>query len=100
MVSYTKEEIVPTSFLTRNLGKILDSLKARKPRKIAIMRNNVIEAVIIPVERYELLIRKAKFAERVKLYQLVKEREATMDGNTISWDEMLEHFGITEDDLR
>ena len=100
MVSYTKEEIVPSSFLTRNLSKILDNLKERKTRKVAVLRNNVIEAVIIPVERYELLIKKAKFAEKVKISQLVKQRESTLDGNTMSMEEVMKEHGITEDDLQ
>lgn len=75
MIGYAKEEIIPVTQMTRNLSAILNKLKSRKLKKVAISRNNRLESVILPVEEYELLQEAYDIVEHVKIYKLVKERE-------------------------
>jgi PHD/YefM family antitoxin component YafN of YafNO toxin-antitoxin module len=53
MITYTKEEIIPSSAVSRNFGEILNKLSTQKLAKVAVIRNNKIEAVILPIETYE-----------------------------------------------
>ncbi len=55
MIGYAKEEIIPVTQMSRNLSEILNKLKSRKLKKVAIYRNNRLESVILPVEEYEIL---------------------------------------------
>ena len=55
MVSYTKEEMVGITELGKSLGSYLDKVTNRVFDKIAIIRRNKPEAVIIPIEEYEIL---------------------------------------------
>jgi len=55
MVFYTKEEMVGVTELGKALGNYLDKVTSNVFSKIAIMRRNKPEAVIIPIEEYELL---------------------------------------------
>ncbi|MGE5340155.1 MAG: hypothetical protein ACM3SY_01620, partial [Candidatus Omnitrophota bacterium] len=72
MIGYTKEEIIPVTQMARNLSEILNKLKSRKLKKVAISRNNRLESVIIPVEDYELLQEAYDIVEHVEIYKLVK----------------------------
>ena len=77
MIAYMKEEIMPVTRIARNLHEILNKLKRRKLRKVAISRNNTLESVILPVEEYEMLQEVYDLAEHMDIYKLVKEREDT-----------------------
>jgi PHD/YefM family antitoxin component YafN of YafNO toxin-antitoxin module len=77
MIGYAKEEIMPVTQIVRNLSGILNKLKKRKLKKVAISRNNRLESVIIPIEDYELLQEAFELLEHQEIYRLVKEREKT-----------------------
>jgi PHD/YefM family antitoxin component YafN of YafNO toxin-antitoxin module len=77
MIGYAKEEIMPVTQIVRNLSGILNKLKKRKLKKVAISRNNRLESVIIPIEDYELLQEAFELLEHQEIYQVVKEREKT-----------------------
>jgi prevent-host-death family protein len=55
MVTYAKDEIVGITELGKSLGSYLDKITSEMLHKIAIIRRNRPEAVIIPIEEYELL---------------------------------------------
>ena len=55
MITYAKDEMVGITELGKSLGSYLDMVNANIFRKIAIIRRNKPEAVIIPIEEYELL---------------------------------------------
>ncbi len=55
MVTYAKDEIVGITELGKSLGSYLDKITSKMLHKIAIIRRNRPEAVIIPIEEYELL---------------------------------------------
>ena len=55
MVKYAKEEMVGITELGKSLGSYLDKVRSHVYSKIAIIRRNKPEAVIIPIEEYELL---------------------------------------------
>ena len=55
MVTYAKDEMVGITELGKSLGSYLDKVTSDVFSKIAIIRRNKPEAVIIPIEEYELL---------------------------------------------
>jgi PHD/YefM family antitoxin component YafN of YafNO toxin-antitoxin module len=99
MTTYTKEEIVPSSVIARRLGDVLNQLKNNKLKKIAIIRNNQLEAVILPVLEYEELNDKAELGEQIEIYNIIKKRENDNLENAISYENLLEVLGVQEDEL-
>jgi PHD/YefM family antitoxin component YafN of YafNO toxin-antitoxin module len=55
MVAYTRDEIISATDLARNVSATLSSLANHEKEKIAIMKNNKIETVMISIEEYERL---------------------------------------------
>ena len=55
MASYSREEIMSSTEVVRNFGSVLSSVAQHKREKVAIVRNNRLEAVILAVDVYERL---------------------------------------------
>lgn len=98
MISYTKDELISVSNIVRYFGKALNNLKSNKVEKIAIIRNNKIEAVLVPLSVYEKLQEMEDMVERSEIYNIVKEREKS-ENNTISFDRVLKEYGINRNEL-
>ncbi len=94
MIGYAKEEIIPVTQMSRNLSEILNKLKSRKLKKVAISRNNRLESVILPVEEYELLQESYDIVEHVKIYKMVKEREKTPIEEYVPLEQVLKENGL------
>ena len=75
-------------------GKIFDDVK-KNGTKIVI-KNNVPECILISPEDYLNLIEKI---EDAKLYEMAQERIAQDNGKRYSQKQIMEEFGISEDDL-
>jgi len=58
MTKYLKDEIISSTKIMRNFGDVLNKHKNRDLNKTAVIRNNEIKAVILPVGKYEKLIEK------------------------------------------
>jgi len=96
MVAYRKDEIISVSDLARNLSSTLASLLDYSKEKLAISKNNKLEAVIIPIEEYERMKEAYEYVENMEIAKIIEERK---DSKTISFEELLERRGITEDEL-
>ena len=72
MVFYSKEEMVGITELGKALGSYLDKVKSNMLDKIAIIRRNKPEAVIIPIEEYELLQSAYDRLEQKEIEELLK----------------------------
>ncbi len=57
MITYAKDEMVGITELGKSLGNYLDKVKSNVHNKIAIIRRNKPEAVILGIDEYELLQR-------------------------------------------
>ena len=57
MSRYGREEIMSSSEVVRNFGSILTSVNQHKREKVAIVRNNKLEAVLLAVDVYERMER-------------------------------------------
>ena len=96
MVAYTRDEIISVSDLARNLSTSLSSLLDYTREKLAISRNNKLEAVIIPIEEYERMREAYEYVENIEIARIIEERK---NSKTITFEELLKRRGINENDL-
>jgi PHD/YefM family antitoxin component YafN of YafNO toxin-antitoxin module len=98
MISYQKEELVSSSIISRNIGDYLNKLNKKELEKIAVMRNNKIEAVILPIETYEEIFSIDDLNEHIEISNLIQSR-TTDKANRISFENVLDQMGLKIDDL-
>ena len=55
MTTYTRDEIISTSVLRKIVQRSSDCFLSGEKKKWRLPRNNKIEAIIIPVEDFEML---------------------------------------------
>ena len=60
MVTFNRNEIVSATQLVRQFSSIMSSLINKTLNKIAIIRNNEMEAVILSFDEYEQLVMRAE----------------------------------------
>ena len=74
-VAYKKEEILSASRVARSFGKLLTELKTQHRRRVVILKNNQVEAVIVPVDDYETMAEALDLLEHMEIHRLVTQRE-------------------------
>jgi PHD/YefM family antitoxin component YafN of YafNO toxin-antitoxin module len=67
MSKYEREEIMSSSEVVRNFGTVLTSVVQHKREKVAIVRNNKLEAVLLAVDVYERLEKTCEAVSNVGL---------------------------------
>jgi len=96
MVAYTRDEIISATDLARNISSTLNSIAKNEKEKIAISKNNKLEAVIVNIEEYERLKEAYELMEHIEIAKIVQDRK---NSKTITFEELLEKEGINYDDL-
>lgn len=94
MVTFARNEIVSSSQFVRNFATFLKQLKESKQEKIAIIKNNEMQAVMIPVEEYEKLKSIEEIAERKEIFDTVQSRSQTPESEYVSYDEAMRQAGF------
>jgi hypothetical protein len=97
MTTFTKDEIVPSTKVSRNLSSLLNKLKNHQLEKIAVIRNNEMEAILITIQEYEIMQSLLEKDEYKTLYSLIKEREQTPNSTYISFDSILADLHISNE---
>lgn len=93
-VAYRKDEIVSASRAARSFGKVLAALKSRERLRIAIAKNNQLEAVILPIQDYETMAEALDLLEHIEIHRLVEQRRRKGTGRRTSLDALLREAGI------
>jgi len=93
-VAYGKDEIVSASRAARTFGKVLADLKSRHKRRIAISKNNELEAVIVPIQEYETMAEALALLEHIEIHHLVQERKRKEPGKRITLEALLKEHKI------
>ena len=99
MVAYGRDEIISASDVARNFSKILKDVTSYTKEKIAISKNNKLEAVIVPIEEYERMQEALEMAEHIEIYNIVKARENGPKEKYISLEDSAKLYGIDIDEL-
>ena len=76
MITYTKEEIIPSTTVSRKFGDILNKLSKQQLSKVAVMRNNKIEAVLLPIDKFEEIINNYELNEHIEIAKIIQNRES------------------------
>jgi len=74
MVTYAKEEMVGITEFGKSLGKYLDKVTSNTFNKLAIIRRNKPEAVLIPIQEYENLQRAYDMLEQKDIEKILSSR--------------------------
>ncbi len=94
MVAYARDEIISATDLARNVSGTINSVKTKE--KVAISKNNKLEAVLLDIEEYERLKEAYELMEHIEIAKIVEERKGSP---TIDFETLLEKEGISYDDL-
>jgi PHD/YefM family antitoxin component YafN of YafNO toxin-antitoxin module len=93
-IAYGKDEIISASRAARSFGKVLAELKTNNKRRIAIAKNNELEAVILPIEEYETMAEALGLLEHIEIHHLVEQRKRKGSGKRTSLDALLKEQRI------
>jgi len=69
----------------------LAQIKEKSVEKLAILKNNKVEAVLVSKDNYERMKEALEILEHQEIYKLVKER-TSKPYKTISMEDMLNHL--------
>jgi PHD/YefM family antitoxin component YafN of YafNO toxin-antitoxin module len=88
-VAYKKEELLSASKVARSFGQVLADLSGKRRRRVVVVKNNHLEAILLPVEDYEAMAEALALLEHLEIYRLVQERKRKTTRKTISLDTLL-----------
>ena len=74
MIAYTKNETVGITELSKALGSYIDKLTSNTFNKLAIIKKDKLEAVIVPIEEYERMKSASDYLENLEIYNIIEER--------------------------
>jgi PHD/YefM family antitoxin component YafN of YafNO toxin-antitoxin module len=85
--------MISSTAAAKNFGRVVTDLVEHRRDKTAVVRNNEITAVILPVEEYEYMADIVEFVEHLEIYDLVTKRKNNT-GKRIPLDSLLQEEGI------
>lgn len=88
-VAYKKDEILSASKVARSFGQVLADLSGKRRRRVAVVKNNHLEAILLPIEDYEAMAEALAILEHLEIHRLVRERKGKKRHNNISLDTLL-----------
>jgi PHD/YefM family antitoxin component YafN of YafNO toxin-antitoxin module len=88
-VAYKKEEMLSASKVARSFGQVLADLSGKRRRRVAVVKNNHLEAILLPVEDYEAMAEALALLEHLEIYHLVHERMRKKTRKAISLDALM-----------
>ena len=74
MATYTQDELVSSTYFMRHFGEMVSKLRKGSMEKIAVLKNNTIECVVLPVEQYELFQKLADYLEHEEIFSIIQQR--------------------------
>lgn len=63
MVSYAANELIPSSDFAKKFGSYLGQIREHTVEKLAILKNNKVEAVLVSKDEYEKMLEALKSVE-------------------------------------
>ena len=88
-VTYKKDELLSASKVARSFGQVLNDLSEKRRRRVVIVKNNHLEAVLLPVEEYEAMAEALSLLEHLEIYRLVEKRKGKKHRKGIGLDALL-----------
>ena len=91
MVTYSRDEIISASDMARGFSSALKELMEHTKERLAIAKNNKLEAVVLPIDEYERLKEAYDLLEHMEIYRQI---EARKNSCTVSLEESAARYGI------
>jgi len=88
-VAYKKDEILSASRVARSFGQVLADLCSKRRRRVVVVKNNHLEAILLPIEDYETMAEALAILEHLEIYRLVQGRKGKKRRKAISLDALL-----------
>ncbi len=98
MVTYAINELIPSSEFAKKFGSYLSQIKESTIDKIAVLKNNKVEAVLVSKDDYERMCEALELVEHQEIYKIVQER-TSKPYKTIPMKDMAKSFDIDLDKL-
>lgn len=98
MVTYATNELIPSSEFAKKFGSYLSQIKESTIDKIAVLKNNKVEAVLVSKDDYERMSEALELLEHQEIYKIVEER-MSKPYKTVSMEDMAKTFDIDLDKL-
>jgi PHD/YefM family antitoxin component YafN of YafNO toxin-antitoxin module len=98
MVTYATNELIPSSDFAKKFGSYLSQIRENTIDKLAILKNNRVEAVLVSKDDYERMREALELVENQEIYKLVEERTSKAY-KTVSMEDMAKSFDIDLDKL-
>ncbi|MEA2029366.1 MAG: hypothetical protein U9N49_10380 [Campylobacterota bacterium] len=95
MVTYAQNELASSTELSKQFGHYLSNLSEGVVEKLAIMKNNKIEAVMIPSHLYESLIELLDEKENEAIEKIVQERIKTPKEEYLNGQDVLKELNLS-----
>ena len=68
---------------------MLADLSGKRRRRVAVVKNNHLEAIILPVEDYEAMAEALALLEHLEIFRLVQDRNRKKPRKAVSLDALL-----------
>jgi len=72
MVAYKTNELIPSSEFAKKFGSYLSQIREHSVDKLAILKNNKVEAVLISKDDYEMMSEVLKLVESKELMKSIR----------------------------
>lgn len=94
MVTFTRNEIVSSSQFVRGFAGFLQRMTKSNDEKIVVIKNNKMQAVMIPIDEYERLKSLEQSLEQKSIYKTIQIRKDTPVSEYVSYDEAMKQAGL------
>jgi PHD/YefM family antitoxin component YafN of YafNO toxin-antitoxin module len=98
MVAYTTNELIPSSQFAKQFGSYLAQIKESTVDKLAILKNNKVEAVMISKDEYERMSLALETIENQEIFNTVEQR-LSKPHKIVSHADMLKSLNIDDKEL-
>jgi PHD/YefM family antitoxin component YafN of YafNO toxin-antitoxin module len=93
MITYASNELIPSSDFAKKFGTYLALVKENLIDKLAILKNNKVEAVLVSKDEYEKMKEALEYVEYKEIYNTIKQRKSK-SYNTVSFEDMAKKHSI------
>ena len=97
MVVYSQQELASSTDISKQFGYYLSNVSNGVIEKLAILKNNKIEAVMLPTAIYESLINLLDEKEDIELLKTIENRLKTPKDDYIDGNEVLKELNLSLD---
>jgi len=94
MIAYENDELIPSSEFAKKFGSYLAQIKDHTVDKLAVLKNNRIEAVLVSKDEYEKMQNAYEIVEDMQIAKMVEERSKTPREEYISMEDMAQKLGV------